>query len=119
MVAEYGAVRARLERLTQELARVRATTRSADRSVTVTVGPRGELVDLRIDAGEAARVGYEALGQSILEASDRAVEQVGAELRTRMSEALPQRLRHLVGPAGTIDLQSVLSRLPAQRGGPS
>jgi DNA-binding protein YbaB len=116
MVAEYGAVRARLERLSEELARVRATIRSSDRSVTVTVGPRGELVDVRIDADEAARIGYPALGQSILEASDRAAERVGAELRTRMSEALPPRLRHLVGPAGTIDLQSVLSRLPAQRG---
>jgi len=94
--------------LTAELGAMTATARSADGSVTVTVGPRGELCDLSIDAQLGRRLDLTTLTSRILEASGRAAEQARDEVARAVSRSLPEPLRRLVRPDGALDVDSLL-----------
>ena len=84
------------------------TVRSPDRSVTVTVDAQGELNDVRIDSVMAARLDTGALSVRILGASRLAAAQAREQLRVKMRDALPERLRDLVGADGSVDLAAML-----------
>jgi DNA-binding protein YbaB len=108
MVEEYRSTRARMAVLTSELGAMTATARSADGSVTATVGPRGELCDLSIDANLVRRLDLTTLAARILEASGRAGEQARDEVARAVSRSLPGHLRPLVRPDGALDVASLL-----------
>lgn len=128
MVEEYRSTRARMTALTAELGAMTATARSADGSVTATVGPRGELRDLSIDATlvqkvadlparwgvsqedlrPARRLDLTTLTSRILEAYGRAAEQARDEVARAVSRSLPGHLRSLVRLDGTLDVGSLL-----------
>jgi DNA-binding protein YbaB len=112
MLEEYQATRSRLGTLSAELAAITATARSADRTVTATVNPPGELVELTIDPVLGARLDLKMLSARILEASGLAATQVREQVRGTMRGALPDNLRNLVGPDGAIDVQRLLPTDP-------
>lgn len=110
LLDEYRATRARIERLQGAAAHLRVWVSSPDRSVTVTVDASGELRELTIDAGRAARLSAPALAENILGASRLAAAQSRERLRVAMRDALPERLHDLVGADGSVDLAALLPR---------
>src|SRR3977135_4514328 len=112
MLEEYQATRSRLGTLSAELAAITATTRSADRTVTATVNPQGELVELVIDPVLGARLDLKMLSARILEASGLAAAHVREQVHATMRGALPDNLRNLVGPDGGLDVQRLLPTDP-------
>ena len=117
MFEEYRSTRARMAALADELTTMTATARSADGTVTATVGPRGELCDLSIDAERAGRLDIITLTSRILEASGRAADRARDELARAVSRSWPEHLRALVRADGALDLGSLLPEdLPTGRG---
>jgi DNA-binding protein YbaB len=122
MLEEYRAVRARIERLADEVATMNATARSTDGCVTATVGPQGELRDLRIDPEVARRLDLRTLAARVLEASGAAGAEARQRLGRTLAEVMPTQLRHLVSPDGVVDVRGLLpsdftSLLPSQSPG--
>jgi len=112
LLEDYQATRKRLAALNAELTAMTASARSADRSVTATVGPQGELVHLAIDPTLGARLDLKTLAGRILEASGLAAAQVRERLREALRAGLPANLRDVVGPDGTVDVQHLLPADP-------
>jgi DNA-binding protein YbaB len=108
MFEEYRAVRARIERFSDDVAAMTATARSIDGCATVTVGPQGELRDLRLDPELARRLDLRTLAARILEASAAAGAQARERLGRTLAEVMPPHLRHLVSPDGIVDVRSLL-----------
>lgn len=71
---------------------VTGTATSPDGLITVTVGPRGQLVDLEIDPKIYRRPDSALLAQNILKTVRDAVEQVQAETSKLVGELLPKEL---------------------------
>jgi DNA-binding protein YbaB len=105
---EYRAARARIERLSDDVAAMTSTARSSDGCVTATAGPQGDLRDLRIDPEVARRLDLRTLAARILEASGAAAAQARERLGRTMAEVMPAHLRHLVLPDGTVDVRGLL-----------
>ena len=108
MLEDYRATRSRIEGLQAAAATMTVTVRSPDRSVTVTVDAGGELRDIRIDPAVAARLDWTTLSARILGASRLARAQAREQMRVKMREALPERMRDFVGSDGSVDLAAVL-----------
>jgi DNA-binding protein YbaB len=108
MLDEYRRARSRAQRLGAEMAALTATARSADGSVTATVGPQGDLRDLRIDADVARRLDLKTLTSRVLEASALAADQARAEVSRTVAGAMPPHLRQLMDPGGGADLGALL-----------
>jgi len=113
MLNEYRDMRARLESLTADVAALRATARSSDGTVTATVNPHGEMVDLHIDERAVRQVGITPLVPSILEAASRASASVRAQARAVLREFLPEWMHDAVGADGTVDVARILPADPA------
>jgi|SoiMethySBSTD1v2_1073268.scaffolds.fasta_scaffold1589352_2 DNA-binding protein YbaB len=108
MLDEYRATRSQIEGVAAAAATMTVSVRSPDRSVIVTVDATGGMYDLRIDAAFAARLDAGALSARILGAARLAAAQAREQLRVTMREALPERLRDLVGADGAVDLAAML-----------
>ena len=108
MLADYRVMRSRIEGLQAAATTVTSIVRSPDRSVTVTVDAQGELRDLRIDPTIAARLDTRALADRILAATRLAGAQAREQVRVSIRDALPERLRDLVGSDGQVDLGALL-----------
>jgi DNA-binding protein YbaB len=99
----------RLDRMARELAHLSATGRSADGCATVTVGARGELVDLVLDAGALRRLDASTLAMRILEAARAAGAQARTSARDIVSDHLPATLRPVLGADGAADFGRVFN----------
>jgi DNA-binding protein YbaB len=108
MLEEYRAVKARIERLSDDVAMMTATARSTDGCVTATVGPQGELRDLRIDPEVARRLDLRTIAVRVLEASGAAGLQARQRLGRTLADVMPSHLRHLVSPDGEVDVRGLL-----------
>jgi DNA-binding protein YbaB len=108
MLAEFFALRVRVDAMGAEIGAMTSTARSADRSVVATVGTHGQLVRLSIDPAIADRVDLVTLAASIVEASGLAAGRIRARINALTANLLPDRLGCLVGPDGTIDIGSLL-----------
>ena len=113
MLDEYRAMRSRIDSLQAAAVNVATTVRSPDRSVTVTVDAQGGLRDLHIDPTLANRLAARDLADRILAAARLAAAQAREQFRVTVREALPERLRELVGPDGSVNLEALL---PTNRG---
>ncbi len=108
MLDDYRATRAQIDGLQAAAAAMTVSVRSPDRSVTVTVDGQGGLRELRIDSAMAARLDGGALSARIVGAARLAAAQAREQIRVKMREALPERLRDLVGADGSVDLATML-----------
>ena len=107
MLEEYRNMQARMAALSDSLAAIEGTGRSADGAVTATVRPGGELVRLSLDRATAARPNLDALLPAIVEASRLAVADARAKVQSLTRDLMPERLRHLVADDGTLDLEQL------------
>ncbi len=110
MLGEYRAMMARLDRMKADVAAMTGTARSPDGSVTVTVGPRGDLLDVALDPSRARKLDLKALAARIVETAGLAATRVDEQVRAEVCDAIPDRLRNLFGPDGTVDLTRLLPR---------
>jgi hypothetical protein len=108
LLEEYRSVRARMARLGDDVVAMTATARSTDGSVTATVGPQGDLRDMRIDPEVARRLDLRTLAARVLEASAAAGAQSRERLVRTLTEVMPPNLRHLVGADGQLDVRGLL-----------
>jgi DNA-binding protein YbaB len=106
MLEEYRAAQVSLARLQTAAMELTATARSSDRRIAVTVDAQGGLRDLRIDP--SVRADPSALAERIVALAEQAATQARERLRELVRVALPERLRDLVDPDGTVDLARLL-----------
>jgi len=103
MLDDYREITARLDRMKADVAAMTATARSSDGSVAVTVGPRGDLVDLAFDPSHAGKLDLKTLAARIVETAGLAATRVDERVRATVCDVLPDRLRNLFGPDGTVE----------------
>jgi DNA-binding protein YbaB len=112
MLDEYRTAQTRLARLRTDAMDLTVTMRSPDRAVTVTVDAQGGLRDLRLDPTHrldpAELAELAELAEHIVTTAGRAAAQARERLRGLLAAALPERLRDLVGPDGSVDLTRML-----------
>jgi DNA-binding protein YbaB len=94
-IDDYQALALKLDRLGDELATMRVTSRSADGCVTATVGAGGELADVRIDPEIAAGLDFSAVAGRVVEAATLAAAEARGRRRRAVSGLLPDHLRAL------------------------
>jgi hypothetical protein len=112
--AELEATRAAVAQTEQRLRQESTTVLSRDRSVEVTVGPQGELTQLKFLDGRYRTMGAAQLAASVLEA----VQQGRAQMARQVMEAFqPLAARHIARPdaaPGTgIDWERIFGPLAA------
>jgi DNA-binding protein YbaB len=100
---EYQALVARLHRMSDDLIALRVSATSADGCVTATVGPTGELSDVRIDPQIASELEPAALARRVLEAARLAANEARGRRLDAVSAILPEHLWRAMtatGPGG-------------------
>ncbi|MFE4663698.1 YbaB/EbfC family nucleoid-associated protein [Streptomyces sp. NPDC056716] len=93
-MAELKATEAAVREAEEELRAAECSVRSRDQVVEVTVGPQGELTDLRFLDDSFRTMSADELADSVLEAAGRA--------RTAMSRHVMETLEPLTRPSGTV-----------------
>jgi DNA-binding protein YbaB len=94
--AELEAVQAGVARAQAELRQASVTLRSKDRAVEVTVGPQGELTDVKFLDGKYRTMGAGELAADVLETATRARAQISRQVMalfepfTRPSSTVPE-----------------------------
>jgi DNA-binding protein YbaB len=86
---QYEQVRTQLDELPQRLASMQVTATSPDGLVQATVGPRGHLIDLRIDHEGYRRVDADDLAQTIVATVRSAAERTAGEVEALLRGFLP------------------------------
>ncbi len=86
MTTEAGSVQKKAMRIT-------ATVKSADDTVTATVGPRGHLIDLQLDPKIYRRPNSAQLAQTIVQTVREAVEQAMNEGQDLLETVLPEEIQ--------------------------
>jgi DNA-binding protein YbaB len=85
----YARLRSDLDDLQRRLATLEAAAVSPDGLVRATVGPRGQLVDLRIDPRATRTVDSDRLARIILATVREAAQRSADQVESLMSEYLP------------------------------
>jgi DNA-binding protein YbaB len=86
---QYEQVRTQLDELPQRLASMQVTAASPDGLVHATVGPRGQLIDLRIDHERFRKVDADDLAQTIVTTVRSAAERTAGEVEALLGGLLP------------------------------
>ena len=87
--AQYERLRAGMGEMQQRLAALAVTVESPDGLVRATVGPRGQLTDLKLDRDIYRGNDPDELARTILRTVAQAVAQSGDQVQTVLSEFLP------------------------------
>ncbi len=105
----------RLQEMQRDLRQVTATARDKDGLVTVVVGPRGQLQDVRLDSRVYRRLTPSELSQTIMKLVGEATADVSGQLQTIMNPFLPEGVPYeeILGEKG--DLTSLLPQAPSVR----
>jgi DNA-binding protein YbaB len=86
---QYQRLRSGLDELQQELAEMRVSADSDDGLITVTVDPRGQLVDLRLDRRVYRDLTPGQLSRTIVETTGKAVARTTERVTELMADYLP------------------------------
>lgn len=87
--SQYDRLRAGMGDLQQRLATMNVTVESRDGLVTATVGPRGQLVDLKLDRDIYRAGNPDELARTILATVEKAVAQAGEQVQDLVATYLP------------------------------
>jgi DNA-binding protein YbaB len=85
----YARLRSDLDDLQRRLEAIRVTVVSSDGLVRVTVGPRGELIDLRLIRRATRNMDNEYVSRTIVATVHSAAEEAAERIQTLMSDYLP------------------------------
>ncbi len=86
---EYRRLRSGMDDLQQRLSTMQVSAESPDGLVRVTVGPRGQLVDLRLDRQVYRDMDAEQLARTIVATTQDAVAKTTAQVEELMAGYLP------------------------------
>ncbi len=89
LLTQYRQMQANLGHVRQKMTEVSATAQSPDGLISATVGYRGDLTALEIDPRALRPADPQALADSIVAATQAAVEQVREEIHEVMAPAIP------------------------------
>jgi DNA-binding protein YbaB len=89
VVSQYQRLRSGLDDLQERLATLAVTAESPDGLVRATVGPRGQLIDLKLDREIYRRGDQDELARTILRTVERAVAQTTDQVQEMVGEYLP------------------------------
>ncbi|WP_084556378.1 YbaB/EbfC family nucleoid-associated protein [Couchioplanes caeruleus] len=87
--SRYERLRSGMDEMQQRLARMAVTVESPDALVRATVGPRGQLVDLKLDREIYRRGDPDELARTILRTVEEAVARTTDQVQEMLSEYLP------------------------------
>lgn len=89
VVSQYQRLRLGLDDLQERLSAMNVTEESPDGMVRATVGPRGQLVDLKLDRDVYRRQDPDQLARTILRTVEKAVEKTTDQVQELVSGILP------------------------------
>lgn len=89
VVSQYQRLRSGLDDMQERLAGLAVTAESPDGLVRVTVGPRGQLIDLGLDPEIYRRGDADELARTILRTVEQAVTKTTAQVQEMVGEYLP------------------------------
>ncbi len=112
LLSQYRTMRDRLGETQQRIAQVQATAESPDGLVTVTVGPRGELIDLKLHPGIYRRPDSDGLAETILATTREAMRRAHERLREIIEPIVPPELGDLGGMRSDFDFNALLPEDP-------
>ncbi|HEY8373586.1 MAG TPA: YbaB/EbfC family nucleoid-associated protein [Pseudonocardiaceae bacterium] len=104
LLADYRRSREQLGDVHRALIMIRETARSADGTVSATVGSRGELVDLTIEDTAYQRHRPAELARLVVQVAAAAARSAAGRVEHVLGEALPQGVDPRAVLAGTADL---------------
>jgi DNA-binding protein YbaB len=86
---QYQRLRSGMDDMQQRLAQLQVTAESEDGLIRATVGPRGQLIDLRLDRRIYRDMDAGELGRKIVATVEKAAAQVAEQVQHMMSDYLP------------------------------
>ncbi|GAA2640665.1 YbaB/EbfC family nucleoid-associated protein [Paractinoplanes durhamensis] len=89
VVSQYERLRSGLDDMQERLARMAVTAESPDGMVRATVGPRGQLIDLKFDPDVYRRHDPDELARTILRTVEKAVAKTTDQVQELVGEFLP------------------------------
>ncbi|HXS65086.1 MAG TPA: YbaB/EbfC family nucleoid-associated protein [Streptosporangiaceae bacterium] len=90
LLGDYDRVKANVGQMQRRLAEAEGHAETGDGSVKVTVGPRGELRELRLDPRAYRRFSPSELATEIIELTGQAAREVQKQVGEAMSPFLPE-----------------------------
>jgi DNA-binding protein YbaB len=112
MLDQYRTMRDKLGETQRQIAAVQATAESPDGLVQVTVGSRGELVNLKLRAGIYRSPDSDALAEQILATTREAARRAHEQLRALIEPIVPPELGDLGGMTANFDVTKLLPEDP-------
>jgi len=86
---QYQRLRSGMDDLQQRLAALQVSAESEDGLIRATVGPRGQLIDLRLDRRIYRDMDAAELGRKIVATTEKAAAQVAEQVQQMMAGYLP------------------------------
>jgi DNA-binding protein YbaB len=86
---QYQRLRSGMDDMQRRLAELRVTAESEDGLIRATVGPRGQLIDLRLDRRIYRDMDAAELGRKIVATTEKAAAQVADQVQQMMGDYLP------------------------------
>ena len=86
---QYQRLRSGMDGMQQRLAALQVTAESEDGLIRATVGPRGQLIDLRLDRRIYRDMDAAELGRKIVATTEQAAAQAAEQVQQLMSGYLP------------------------------
>ena len=86
---QYQRLRSGMDEMQQRLAALQVTAESEDGLIRATVGPRGQLIDLRLDRRIYRDMDAAELGRKIVATTEQAAAQAAEQVQQVMSGYLP------------------------------
>ena len=86
---QYQRLRSGMDDIQQRLAALQVTAESDDGLIRATVGPRGQLIDLRLDRRIYRDMDAGELGRTIVSTTEKAAAQVAEQVQQMMAGYLP------------------------------
>lgn len=86
---QYQRLRSGMDDMQQRLAELRVTAESEDGLIRATVGPRGQLIDLRLDRRIYRDMDAAELGRKIVTTTEQAAARVAEQVQQMMAGYLP------------------------------
>ncbi|TML24135.1 MAG: YbaB/EbfC family nucleoid-associated protein [Actinobacteria bacterium] len=112
LLGQYRTMRDRLGDTQRQIAQLQATAESPDGLVEVTVGPRGELVSLKLRPGIYRAPDSDRLAELILATTRDAARLAHERLRALIEPIVPAELGDLGGMGADFDVTALLPEDP-------
>jgi DNA-binding protein YbaB len=114
---DYSQKIERLQEMRHDLGKVSATAKRADGLVTVVVGPRGQVEDIRFDPRVYRKLDSGRLARAVMELIAEATADVSEQMKKIMTPFMPEGLSYeaVLGQEG--DFTAFLPQRPMAHGG--